>query len=202
MRTGILDRLTMATNGSCIVAEADALDFLAQCSGQQYREYLLRCFGFESPLESACALVPRLPSPSATTPPRSRYIAQDLRGIGVPADKLLEAPPCPLPPFRDLGQALGWLFVAERNVGTNQRCFDQLARHDPDLAAHASYLNCYGANTEARWRWFGDALETAAARADVDRIADVAIEATELLGRWLRPICRSRALRRAADARS
>jgi heme oxygenase len=202
MRSCILDRLTMATKEPCVVAEADALEFVAHCDEDQYREYLLRCFGFESPFESACVLAQGLPSPPATTRPRSRYIAHDLAELGVPAEKLLEAPPCPLPPFRDLSQALGWLFVAERNVITNYRCHDELAHRAPDFAARASYLSCYGDNTDARWRWFGDALETAAAHADPERIAEVAAHAYDLLGRWLRPICRPRVLRRAAGARS
>ncbi|HEY5944986.1 MAG TPA: biliverdin-producing heme oxygenase [Kofleriaceae bacterium] len=185
MRLRVLEKLQSETKQQSCVVEADALGFVDKCSFEHYRDYLVRCYGFEAPFESACALTPCLASHSATTRPRSRYIAQDLVALGFPPERLLELEPCPMQPFRDLNQALGWLYVAERNVMTNSRCHRHLAEHAPDLAARASYLNCYGTSTAARWRSFGITLERAAANGDPERIAAVANESFELLHRWL-----------------
>jgi heme oxygenase len=184
MRLWILEKLQTVTEQQSGRADAGALDFVDKCTLDHFRDYLARCYGFEAPLESACVMHASLASHNATTRPRTRYIAQDLVELGVPPEKLLELEPCPLQPFRDLGQALGWLYVAERNVVTNSLCHQHLARRAPELAARASYLNCYGPNTAERWRAFGIALERAAAKTDPDRIAAAAIESFDFLHRW------------------
>jgi heme oxygenase len=185
MQLRVLERVQSETEEQCGVVEADALGFVDSCSFEHYRDYLERCYGFEAPLESAFVMSPALASHIATSRPRTRYIAQDLVDLGVPPERLLELQPCPLHPFRDLSQALGWLYVSERNVMTNSLCHRRLAKQAPDLAARSSYLNCYGAATASRWRAFGITLERAAAKADPDRIAEAAASAFDFLHRWL-----------------
>ncbi|HEY5927638.1 MAG TPA: biliverdin-producing heme oxygenase [Kofleriaceae bacterium] len=185
MRLRVLEKLKAETELQCDLAEAHALGFVDNCSFERYREYLVRCYGFEAPFESACVMSPVLASHAATSRPRTRYIAQDLVDLGVPPERLLELPPCPMQPFRCLDQALGWLYVAERNVVTNSLCHSHLAIHAPELAARASYLNCYGSATAARWRAFGITLERAAVDADPDRITAAAVESFDFLHRWL-----------------
>jgi heme oxygenase len=187
MQLRILEKLQSETEVQSGIVAADAFAFVDPCSFERYRDYLIRCYGFEAPLESACVLNPSLASHTATTRPRTRYIAQDLIALGVPAERLLELKPCPLQPFRDLSLALGWLYVADRNVVTNSLCHRRLAAHAPELAARASYLNCYGSATASHWRAFGIALERAAAHADADRIIESALGAFEFLHRWLGP---------------
>lgn len=197
MRARVFDKLQMATRMQRGVMEADALAFAACCDGDQVRDYLVRWYGFESPLESACVMMPGLASYTATTRPRSRYIARDLADLGVPPEKLLEAEPCPLGPFRDLAQALGWLYVAERTVVTNRLCHQRLAKRAPELAACTSCLNCYGATTDARWHRFGVTFERTARHADPERIAAVAIESYDALIHWLRPVTLAQPERRS-----
>jgi len=187
MRTHVLERLQLVTRLQASTAQAQALAFAANCTLETYRDYLLRAYGFEAPLESACVMTPDLASHNATNRPRTRYIAHDLAELGVSLERLLEVRTCPLPPFRDVSRALGWLYAAERNVLTNNLCHRQLAARDPDLAAKASYLNCYGTASSARWRAFGLALERAAENADADRIAEAAVESYERMRRWLLP---------------
>jgi heme oxygenase len=183
----VLEKLQSETEVQSGVVEADALGYVDRCSFEHYRDYLVRCYGFEAPLESACALSPSLASHTATTRPRTRYIAQDLLDLGFPPERLLELTPCPLQPFRDLSEALGWLYVAERNVMTNSKCHRHLRERAPELAARASYLNCYGNATASRWRAFGITLERVAAKADLTRITEAAVGAFEFLHRWLKP---------------
>lgn len=185
MRTRVLEELQIATRLQSTAVQARALDLVANCTRDGYRDYLIRLYGFEAPLESACAMAPLLTSHSATTRPRTRYIAHDLAILGVPPERLLELPPCPLPPFRELAQALGWLYVAERNVMMNVACHRVLVDRDPDLAARASYLNCYGTATAARWRAFGISFERTAASVDAQRITVAATASFEQLHRWL-----------------
>jgi heme oxygenase len=187
MRLHVLEKLQQETERLCDAAEAHAFEFVATCSLEQYRDYLVRAYGFEAPLESACVLTPCLASHSATARQRTRYIAQDLVALGFPPERLLELKPCPMHPFRDLSEALGWLYVAERNGITNSRCHGRLAEHAPELAARASYLGCYGPATPARWRAFGIRLERAAAGVDPDRISAAAVESFARMHRWLQP---------------
>jgi heme oxygenase len=185
MHLRVLEKLQSETELQSNVVEADALRFVDKCSFEHYREYLMRCYGFEAPLESACAINAALARHIATSLPRTRYIAQDLVDLGFPPERLLELKSCPLQPFRDLSEALGWVYVAERNVMTNSLCHRHLVERAPELAARASYLNCYGAGTAARWRAFGIALERAAAKADPERITEAAVGAFDFLHRWL-----------------
>lgn len=187
MQLRILEKLQSTTARQSEVVEADALRYIDECSFEHYRDYLMRCYGFEAPLESACALTPALASLTVTTRPRTRYIAHDLADLGFPPERLLELPTCPLQPFRDLSEALGWLYVVERNVVTNTVCHRHLVECAPTLAARASYLNCYGAATAARWRAFGIALDRTAGTADPERIAEAATDAFDVLHRWLEP---------------
>jgi heme oxygenase len=184
MRTRILDMLQLETQLQCNAVQARALA-LVDGTRDGYREYLVRAYGFEAPLESACGMTPLLASHSATGRPRTRYIAHDLADLGVPLERLLELDQYPLPPFRDVCQGLGWLYVAERNVITNSLCHRQLAVRDPVLASRAQYLNCYGSATAAHWRAFGISLERAAATVDPERVVTAAAESFDELRRWL-----------------
>ena len=185
MRLHIFDRLQAETELQSGLADAHALGYVGNCSFERYREYLVRSYGFEAPFESACAMSPVVASHTATSRPRTRYIAHDLLDLGFPAEKLLELTPCPMQPFRDLSEALGCLYVAERNVITNSLCHRHLAIHAPELAARATYLNCYGPATASRWRAFGITLERAAAKADPNRISEAAVASFDFLDRWL-----------------
>jgi heme oxygenase (biliverdin-IX-beta and delta-forming) len=185
MSARLLEQLQSETRAQSCARESQALAFVENCTRDAFRDYLVRSYGFEAPLESACAMAPQVASHSATLRPRTRYIAQDLADLGLPLERLLEVETCPLPLFRDPAQALGWVYVAERNVMTNTLCHRTLASRDPELATHASYLNCYGTATAARWRGFGISFERVAASIDPERIVVSAVESFERLRRWL-----------------
>lgn len=187
MRTRMLDRLQSATRPQCEDFEAGALALVGRCTVDELRAHLGRCYGFEAPLESACALAPMLARHTATSRPRTRYIARDLVELGISPERLLEVRPCPLSPFRSLAQALGWLYVAERNVLTNNSCHRVLASRAPELAARETYLDCYGPALQPRWQRFGIALERAAAHAEPEHVEASAIESYGRLRRWLLP---------------
>jgi heme oxygenase len=188
MQRHVLDELRKRTRAQSCVADADAFAFVAEGTRASYVDYLLRSYGFEAPIESACVMVPELTSHTDTSRPRTCFIAHDLIDLGFPAEKLLELTPCPLAPFVDVGQGLGWLYVAERNVMTNRICHRMLRERAPALAEHATYLNCYGGRTEERWHHFGEELDLAAEHGiDPERIVAAALESFEFLHRWLKP---------------
>ena len=187
MRGRILDMLESETRTESDAATDQALAFVENCTRDGVRDYLVRSYGFEAPLESAVVMSPCLASHSATTRVRTRCIAHDLAELGFPVERLLEVATCPMPPFRDSVPALGWLYVAERNVLTNARCHRELAARDSDLAALASYLHSYGSATAARWRSFGISFERAAADIDPERVAIAAVGSYQQLRSWLRP---------------
>src|SRR5262245_52248507 len=81
-----------------------------------YVHQLARVYGFEAPLESACAYTPGLASviePRQLT--KSGLIAQDLLALGLKPTDLAELSQClAIMPFQTTAEALAWMYVIER----------------------------------------------------------------------------------------
>ena len=189
MATAVLDKLKAATRIEACVADVDVVTCLGDMSRERYIDYLQRSFRFEEPFECACVMTPalaRYADPASWT--RTRFIAEDLVALGLPAEKLLELTPCPLGAFEDVSDALGWLYVAERNVMTNSVVHRHMVQRAPEVAAVARYLRCYGTATGARWRAFGASLERAVADgANEGHMIEAALHAFDFFHRWLQP---------------
>ncbi|NVB84354.1 MAG: hypothetical protein HOV81_38615 [Kofleriaceae bacterium] len=189
MATAVLDRLNAATRLDACVADTDVVACLGDFSRERYVDYLVRSFCFEEPFECACVMTPalsRYADPASWS--RTRFIAEDLVALGLPAEKLLELAPCQLAAFDNVSDALGWLFVAERNVKTNSIVHHQMVQRAPAVAAAAKYMRCYGTATGARWRAFGTSLDQAVADgASEDRMIEAAFAAFDFFHRWLQP---------------
>jgi heme oxygenase len=187
--TAVLDRLKAATRFDACVADTDVFACLGDFSRERYVDYLVRSFCFEEPFECACVMTPalaRYADPASWS--RTRFIAEDLIALGLPAEKLLELTPCPLGAFEEVSDALGWLFVAEHNVKTNSVVHQQMLQRAPGIAAVARYLRCYGTATGARWRAFGASLDQAVSDgASEDRMIEAARAAFDFFHRWLQP---------------
>src|SRR5436305_14446530 len=87
-------------------------------SEREYRDHLVLVYGFEAPLEAALAMTPRVSLViDLRERARASWIVQDLLSLGLRPAKLARMPHCHgIVPFRDVPEALGWLYVVERST--------------------------------------------------------------------------------------
>lgn len=165
----MLTRLNLETRGLHRDADAIWVDLLTgEVTLDQYVAALTVAYGFEGPVESAVALTPGV---TALVPLRQRarsgYIVQDLLTLGLSPSRIARLPQCgQIVPFRDLAEALGWLYVVERATLLH----DMVRRHVKQCLSGMdafSYLSAYDGVAGLRWQELGQALDAASGN-DVD----------------------------------
>lgn len=116
----------------------------ADVTPYDYQSLLVQTYGFEAPVEAALALTPRLSlMVDLRSRARSSWIIQDLLALGLRPAKLARLPQCTkVVPFRDIAEALGWLYVVERSTMHHRSLGDRIAALLP--AAPRSYLSADG----------------------------------------------------------
>jgi heme oxygenase (biliverdin-IX-beta and delta-forming) len=186
----MIDRLNQET--SIFHGEADRdIDtlFRPHVTVDDYRGYLIRCYGFEAPLESALALSSSLDMMlDLRGRARAGLIAQDLLRLGLKPAAVAELPLClTVPQFRSTAEALGWMYVVERAALAHAIIRRHLMTCLPDAMHTASaYLQSAGGLLGTRWRQFGSALDEVAQHPAVaDRIIASANEAFRCQRRWM-----------------
>lgn len=186
----MIDRLNQET--SVFHAEADRdIDtlFRPHVSVDDYRDYLVRSYGFEAPLESALALSSSLDMMlDLRSRARAGLIAQDLMRLGMRPSAVSELPMClTVPQFRSTAEALGWMYLSERAALAHSIIRRHLMTCLPEAMVNASaYLQSAGGLLGTRWRQFGAALDEVATHPAVaDRILASANEAFRGHRRWM-----------------
>lgn len=113
----MLARLKRNAQSEHVAANIDRLSPLhLPPSTDAYRDYLVRIFGFEAPVEAAVAATPGL-AELLNVDSRShvRHLKADLEKLG--ATQLEALPQCrAVPRFVSATEALGWLYVVEHNA--------------------------------------------------------------------------------------
>lgn len=107
----ILMRLNMATQMWHPEADEPWLRLLdAGVTKSDYLAQLVRMYGFEAPLEGACAYTPQLGRVVELRQlTRAGFIAQDLLELGLRPVDLAAIPQCfSITPFHDVAEAMGW----------------------------------------------------------------------------------------------
>jgi heme oxygenase len=173
----MLNRLFTESRMHQSIADADGLALLR--SG--YAAYLEKRYGFEAPLESALAVTPGLADLiDLRAREQSRMIVEDLVELGMPLQRMLEIPHAHVHVFRDVRDALGWLYVSDRSAATH----DLLVRKIRGVK--------WARDAVAARVAIGHALD-AIARTQEDelRIIDAAIAAFEYHHRWARTPARA-----------
>jgi heme oxygenase len=186
----MVDRLNQET--SAFHAEADRdIDtlFRPRVSVDDYRDYLVRAYGFEAPLEAALALSSSLDMMlDLRSRARAGLVAQDLLRLGMRPAAVTDLPLClTVPQFRSTAEALGWMYVAERGALAHSVIRRHLMTCLPEAMVNASaYLQSAGGLLGTRWRQFGAALDDVATHPAVaDRIVASANEAFRCHRRWM-----------------
>lgn len=186
----MIDRLNQETSVFHSDSERDIdLLFRPHVSVGDYRDFLVRSYGFEAPLESALALSSSLDMMlDLRGRARAGLIAQDLMRLGLKPAAVAELPMCMnVPQFRGTAEALGWMYVVERGALAHAIIRRHLMTLLPDaMVTASSYLQSAGGLLGARWRQFGAALDEVAQHPAVaDRIVTSAGDAFRCQRRWM-----------------
>lgn len=157
--------------------DVDERDYVAQ---------LVRMYGLEAPLEGACAYTPQLSRVIELRQlTRAGLIAQDLLALDVTPAELAALPQCySITPFRDVPEALGWLYVVERSTLHHDQVRRHLQKRIARLARASSYLGMFD-STPDHWQRFGKTLDRIATHPDIAaQIIDAAHAGFECMKRW------------------
>jgi heme oxygenase len=173
----MLARLNRETHRQQITADADRLSLLmTPVTVESYGSFLRRVYGFEAPVEAALVMTPDL---AQVVDVRGRVglrlLRSDMTALGIVDPRL--TPRCStISAFRGVPEALGWMYVIDRNTLLNGQLQRHLQTQLPAQLEHAgSYLMSFERSATTRWRELGNALDRfAKSPAHAERIANAA----------------------------
>jgi heme oxygenase len=175
MEAWISRRLRVATRAQQCAADADALAWISQpITRDRYREFLIRIYGIEAPLESAFAMTSGLDEWVASARRKLTLLVDDLRALDLPPDRLLELPRCAIAPFRDRSDALGWVHVLGANTTNRQILARRIGSHALPMAYFASHD-----------RPAHELVENVESPHDATAVLEAALDAYACQHRWL-----------------
>ena len=150
-----------------------------------YQRFLVRVFGFEAPVEAALHATPGIADVfDVRARLHTRLLRADLAALGIV--DLTGAPRCrAIPPFTDVLEALGWIYVVERGRMLSSIVQRHLEQHLPGLAVTAtSYLRAER-SAGKRMRELGATFDSLVrSEADVDRVLVAAHGAFRAQSHW------------------
>jgi heme oxygenase (biliverdin-IX-beta and delta-forming) len=183
----VLMRLNAQTRAQHSAVDWPWLELMSpDASRGRYLDHLVTIYGFESAVEAALALTPHISEiVDLRTRARSGQIVEDLLALGLSASKIARLPICrQVVPFREIAEALGWLYVIERSTllfGTIRR---YMAQQLPQVHAW-HYLSAYDGMASQRWQELGLALDAyAITPTSEDAIVESARTALSCLCDW------------------
>ena len=187
----MLARLKRATRDQDGAADHDRMSLLtAPVTRASYVTFLEGIYGFEVPIESAFAMTSELGHVVDLRSRRHlRLLRADLAGLGVTDTSELDV--ChSVVPFRTCGEALGWMYVIDRNLLLNGVVQRHLAQALPEQLATA-YLTGGGRAVGPRLEDLGAALDGTAQTGDIaDQIIDAARVAFGHQRSWFQQLAR------------
>jgi heme oxygenase len=183
----MLSRLNRETQNYHQVADGDRLALLGVAADRtQYASFLTRVYGFEAPLEVALLMTDGLEQwLDLRDHARLRLLRADLQGLGVSEPNQL--PRCStVMPFRHAAEALGWVYVVERNTLLHGVIERHLRGRLPEVVkAAGSYLAGQQRSNGLRLRDLGGAMDSIAKDAAcAERIVSGAKAAFRVQHRW------------------
>ncbi len=181
-----LTKLNVETRQLHPFSDAPWLGLLsADVTQERYIEHLIAVYGFEGAVEAALSVTPQLPLAFALRQrARSGLIVQDLLALGMSPSRIAHLPHCSLiVSFRDVPEALGWMYVVERATLLHDAVRRQLV--DRLGAPPCEYLSANAGHADASWHAFGEALDRVATTPPVaEQIVTAARAAFECQQRW------------------
>ena len=183
----MLARLERDTAAHHAAAEADLFTVLDEPTFARYRCFLAAVYQFEYAVEARLVCVDALPIRFVTSLLKSGALCTDLLALGIDAAVHdVFARRFDAPRFADAHDALGWLYVVQRNTLQHASLFRALApRLRSPLQSAAHYLTFHARNVHERWHELGAVLDRAAATPEhANRIAGAADAAFIAQHRW------------------
>jgi heme oxygenase len=160
--SGLVTRLNISTRHWHADVDEPWLDLLRPLvTRADYLAQLVRTYGFVAPFESACRYTPGLARELDFHHfSRAGLIAQDLLSLGLLPAQVASIPHCPsITMFRDIAEALGWLYVVERFTLLHDGIRRHLIKHLPDIESATTYLKMYEGHVGEHWSSFGRLLD-------------------------------------------
>jgi len=155
----MLVRLGHETSAHHGPADDDRLAALDVKSLAAYRDFLVRIYGFEAEVEHVLAHTRQLDTGVLRERMRAARLRQDLLALGLSEANIADIALATNVNVRSAGQALGWLFVIERQTLLSGLVRRHAQRVLGDQVRGAlSYLSAYGDTPGARFRALGEAL--------------------------------------------
>jgi len=161
----MLARLERDTAAHHAAAEADLFAVLDDPTFAGYRRFLAAVYQFEYAVEARLVCVEALPIRFVMSLLKSGALCADLHALGIDAAAHdVFARPLELPRFADGHEALGWLYVVQRNTLHHASLYRALApRLRSPMQSAARYLTFLARNVHERWHELGGLLDRAAA---------------------------------------
>lgn len=188
--SGVLMKLDIATRQWHADVDAPWLHLLQPTvSRADYLTQLVRTYGFVAPFESACKYTPHLErSLMYHRFSRAGLIAQDLLTLGLSPGQIATVPQClSITTFKDVAEAMGWLYVVERATLLHAGIRRHLVARLPELENACAYLAVDAGRGGEHWAAFGRAIDRIGAKPAVaDEIAAAAHEAFACVRHWFR----------------
>lgn len=190
--SSLLARLNVATRHWHARVDEAWLDLLRpNVSRADYLEQLVRAYGFIAPFEGAYKYTPGVGRVlDFRQLMQAGLIAQDLLALGLRPAQVAMLPQCPsITPFRDIAEALGWLYLVERSTLLHDRVRQHVLERLPELSDACSYLSQYDGRVSEHWRTFGRMLDRVGAKPGVaNEVVAAAQAAFATAHHWFRNV--------------
>ena len=184
----MLTRLQLETRSLHPDADAPWVELMTfDATRELYISTLVATYGFEAPIEAALSMTAGVSRVlQLRQRARSGFIVQDLLAFGFTPSRIARLPQCSrIMPFRDLSEALGWIYVVERATLLHETVKHHLSAYLPGVSAY-SYLSAYEGVAEQRWEDLGHALDLVHLMYDSgDQILAGARSAFGVLHEWM-----------------
>lgn len=181
----MLLRLAIETAQHQHAADDDRLSVMEAKSLDDYRTWLAAVYGFELKVEQAIARVVELDTAMLRERLKMGRLREDLSALGLSPAQFSRLPLVSNIALTSAPQALGWMFVLERQSLMNGIIVRHLVHELGDGARNASrYLSAYGEQPGAKFRELGGLLNASAKRHSAGAIISAAQEAFRAQRQW------------------
>jgi heme oxygenase len=181
----MLLRLALETAQHQHAADDDRLAVMEAKSVDDYRAWLTAVYGFELKVEQAIARVVELDTAMLRERLKMGRLREDLTSLGLSPTQIGRLPTATNIALTSAPQALGWMFVLERQSLMSGIIVRHLIHELGDVVRGASrYLSAYGEQPGARFRELGELLNAAAQRHAANTIIAAAHDAFRAQRQW------------------
>jgi heme oxygenase len=180
----MLAHLAQRTRAHHLAADRDRLAIMDNPTHERYRAFLAQIYCFESPVEAACLATAGFHASLVARHSRRALLARDLAALGIQVGDASHTSFTTT--FEGASEALGWMYVIERNALVHGLLARFLAMKLPDtMRVAGSYLTAFDGRAGEKLRELAMVLEHVAQRSTItERIVGAATEAFHCQHHW------------------